>query len=61
MFRPRVALASLSGEADAQWARAGAAHVGCAFLGGIALDESTRAAARVASSSAIPPRNAQPT
>jgi len=46
MFRPRVALASLSGEADAQWARAGAAHVGCAFLGGIALDESTRAAAR---------------
>jgi len=46
MFRPRVALASLSGEADAAWAEAMAAHVGCAFLGGIALDSSTRDAAR---------------
>jgi TIM-barrel protein len=46
MFRPRVALASLSGEADAAWARAVANHVGCAFLGGIALDDPTRDAAR---------------
>jgi len=46
MFRPRVALASLSGEADADWARAVADHVGCAFLGGIALDERSREAAR---------------
>ena len=46
MFRPRVALASLSGEADAAWARAAADHAGCAFLGGIALDDPTRAAAR---------------
>lgn len=46
MFRPRVALASLSGEADADWARAVADHVGCAFLGGIALDGATRDAAR---------------
>jgi len=46
MFRPRVALASLSGEADAEWARAVADHVGCAFLGGIALDDPTREAAR---------------
>jgi TIM-barrel protein len=46
MFRPRVALASLSGEADVGWARDAGAYVGCAFLGGIALDESTREAAR---------------
>jgi len=46
MFEPRVALASLSGEADAAWARAAADHVGAAFLGGIALDEPARAAAR---------------
>ncbi len=46
MFSPRVALASLSGEADADWARAAADHVGCAFLGGIALDGPTREAAR---------------
>jgi len=46
MFRPRVALASLSGEADADWARRAAGHVGCAFLGGVALDGPTRAAAR---------------
>ena len=45
-FDPPVALASLSGEADAEWARAAEAHVGCAFLGGIALDGATRAAAR---------------
>ena len=46
MFEPRVALASLSGEADASWARAVESHVGSAFLGGIALDERTRDAAR---------------
>jgi TIM-barrel protein len=45
-FEPRVALASLSGEADAEWARAVSDHVGAAFLGGIALDEPTREAAR---------------
>jgi TIM-barrel protein len=46
MFEPRVALASLSGEADADWARASAPYAGCAFLGGVSLDEPTRAAAR---------------
>jgi len=45
-FAPRVALASLSGESDAAWARAGAPYAGAAFLGGIALDGPTRAAAR---------------
>jgi hypothetical protein len=46
LFEPRVALASLSGEADADWARAVENEIGCAFLGGIALDEPTRAAAQ---------------
>jgi TIM-barrel protein len=46
MFTPRVAVASLSGEADAAWARAAAPHVGCAFLGGVSLDGPTREAAR---------------
>jgi TIM-barrel protein len=41
-----VALASLSGEADAAWALAAAETVGAAFLGGIALDAPTRSAAR---------------
>ena len=45
-FTPRLALASLSGEADANWARAGATYAGAAFLGGIALDDASRAAAR---------------
>jgi TIM-barrel protein len=45
-FEPRVALASLSGAADAAWARAGSEYAGCAFLGGVALDGPTRAAAR---------------
>lgn len=45
-FEPRVAAASLSGEADAAWAKAAAPHVGAAFLGGLAIDEPTRAAAR---------------
>lgn len=46
MFTPPLALASLSGEADADWARAGAEFAGCAFLGGIALDERSQSAAR---------------
>lgn len=46
MFEPRLALASLSGQADAQWAIDGARFAGMAFLGGLALDERTRAAAR---------------
>lgn len=46
LFEPRVAAASLSGMSDASWADNAADHVGCAFLGGIALDESTRKAAR---------------
>lgn len=45
-FVPRLALASLSGEADANWARAGTEYAGAAFLGGIALDDDSRAAAR---------------
>ncbi|GAB7012387.1 tRNA-dihydrouridine synthase [Halolamina salina] len=46
MFEPRLALASLSGEADAEWARDGAAWAGAAVLGGVCLDEPTREAAR---------------
>lgn len=45
-FEPRVALASLSGESDAEWARAGARQAGAALLGGLSIDEPTRAAAR---------------
>ncbi|MCQ4332726.1 tRNA-dihydrouridine synthase [Natronomonas sp. F2-12] len=45
-FDPPVAAASLSGESDAEWARRAAPYVGCAFLGGIALEDATRAAAR---------------
>ena len=45
-FGPRLAAASLSGQSDAAWARAATPHVDTAFLGGIALDEPTRAAAR---------------
>ena len=45
-FHPRVAVASLSGESDAAWARQATPHVGAAFLGGIALDDPTRDAAR---------------
>ncbi|MFC7136839.1 tRNA-dihydrouridine synthase [Halobaculum litoreum] len=41
-----LALASLSGVADAAWARAGAAYAGLAFLGGIAVDGAAREAAR---------------
>jgi TIM-barrel protein len=46
MFAPRLALASLSGESDADWAKASVQHAGGAFLGGIAIDEPTREAAR---------------
>jgi len=46
MFEPRVALASLSGEADADWALAGSEYAGLAVMGGIALDDATREAAR---------------
>jgi len=46
MFDPPIAAASLSGESDARWARAAAPYVGCAFLGGLALDPPTRRAAR---------------
>lgn len=45
-FVPRVALASLSGASDAEWARRASEYAGCAFLGGIALDGPTREAAR---------------
>ena len=45
MFEPRLALASLSGESDADWAAAGADWAGAAFLGGICLDEPSRRAA----------------
>ncbi|PSQ07371.1 dihydropyrimidine dehydrogenase [Halobacteriales archaeon QS_6_71_20] len=43
---PPVALASLSGEADAAWALAGADYAGLAVLGGVAVDAASRAAAR---------------
>lgn len=46
MFEPRLALASLSGESDSEWARRGGGYAGAAFLGGIALDEQSRDAAR---------------
>lgn len=46
LFDPPVVLASLSGAADADWARAGAPYAGGAVLGGIALDEPSREAAR---------------
>jgi TIM-barrel protein len=46
VFAPRLALASLSGESDAEWAKACARPVGGAFLGGIAIDERTCDAAR---------------
>lgn len=43
---PFLAAASLSGRADAEWARAAAPHVDCAVMGGIALDPASRDAAR---------------
>jgi len=45
-FEPRLALASLSGEADAEWAAAGAHVAGAAFIGGVTLDEDSLEAAR---------------
>ncbi|GAA0516034.1 TIM-barrel protein, putative [Halorubrum aquaticum] len=42
---PFLVAASLSGKSDAAWARAAAAHVDCAVLGGIALDPASREAA----------------
>jgi len=45
-FDPPVVLASLSGRSDAAWARNGAPYAGAAVLGGIAIDEPTRTAAR---------------
>jgi TIM-barrel protein len=44
--RPLLALASLSGEADAAWARQASDAADLAFLGGLALDERSRGAAR---------------
>jgi len=41
-----LALASLSGASDADWARAGADHADLALLGGLALDADARGAAR---------------
>ncbi|WP_137287397.1 tRNA-dihydrouridine synthase [Halorussus salinisoli] len=46
MFEPRLALASLSGQSDAEWAASADEFAGAAFLGGIALDDPTREAAR---------------
>ena len=43
---PRLVLASLSGESDAEWARAGTDYADAAVLGGVALDGPTREAAR---------------
>ncbi|QUO48397.1 MULTISPECIES: tRNA-dihydrouridine synthase [Halorubrum] len=43
---PFLVAASLSGAADAAWARAAAEHVDVALLGGVALDSASRAAAR---------------
>ena len=43
---PFLVAASLSGAADAAWARAAARHVDVALLGGVALDPASRAAAR---------------
>jgi TIM-barrel protein len=43
---PFLVAASLSGAADAAWARDAAEHVDVALLGGVALDSASRAAAR---------------
>jgi len=43
---PFLVAASLSGAADAAWARAAAPHVDAAIMGGIALDPASRGAAR---------------
>jgi TIM-barrel protein len=46
LFEPRLALASLSGASNAAWARETAEYAGAAVLGGIAIDDATRRAAR---------------
>ncbi|WP_410766843.1 tRNA-dihydrouridine synthase [Haloferax sp. DFSO60] len=46
MFQPRVAIASLSGESDAEWATAAESYVGAAILGGVALDDASQEAAQ---------------
>lgn len=46
MFSPRLSLASLSGESDAEWALRAVPYIGAAFLGGIAIDATAREAAR---------------
>lgn len=46
MFDPPVAIASLSGRSDAEWALAVEEYIGAAFLGGLAIDETSREAAR---------------
>ncbi|KTG08529.1 dihydropyrimidine dehydrogenase [Haloprofundus marisrubri] len=43
---PRLVAASLSGESDSEWAKAAAPYVDAAILGGIALDDGSRKAAR---------------
>ncbi len=43
-FAPRLAAASLSGESDAAWVRSLTDHVGCAFIGGVSIDDRTQAA-----------------
>ncbi|WP_276301682.1 tRNA-dihydrouridine synthase [Halorussus lipolyticus] len=45
MFEPRLVLASLSGQSDADWAESAEEFAGAALLGGIALDGPTREAA----------------
>ncbi|MFB6300292.1 MAG: tRNA-dihydrouridine synthase [Halobacteriales archaeon] len=46
MFDPPVAIASLSGRSDAEWALAVEEYIGAAFLGGLAIDARSREAAR---------------
>ncbi|MDY6817799.1 MAG: tRNA-dihydrouridine synthase [Halobacteriales archaeon] len=46
MFDPPVAIASLSGQSDAQWALAVEEYIGAAVLGGLAIDDRSREAAR---------------
>ena len=44
--RPRLVLASLSGEADARWAHTGSPYADLAMLGAVSLDARSREAAR---------------
>lgn len=45
-FEPRLALSSMSGESNVEWARARDEWIGGAFLGAFNLDEETRSASR---------------